>query len=126
MNDARERLGQAIATARTAAGLTQGALGAATGLGQTAVSRIEAGLRKVEFLELVTIAAELGVDVADLAEAAAPATRATTRDVPDYQLVALRLADENPAQARALEPATSLLAAVHDLNRRLADADQHR
>lgn len=62
----RRRLGAAIAVARAAAGLTQSGLGRATGLGQTVVSRIESGGRRVDSQELTRIAAALGVEIAAL------------------------------------------------------------
>lgn len=62
----RHVLGRVMAEARVAAGLSQETLGRLTGLGQTAISRIESGQRRVDAIELVHIAEELGVDVAQL------------------------------------------------------------
>lgn len=75
--------------------MTQGELGTATGLGQTAVSRIESGQRKVDTLELVDIASALAVDVAGVVERARELAReqvggAATSGV---ELLALRLKD---------------------------------
>ncbi len=66
----RDGLGRAIADARTAAGLSQAALGRVTGLGQTAISKIETGQRRLDAVELVEIAEELGIEVAELLGAA--------------------------------------------------------
>lgn len=66
----RAALGRALAEARAAAGLSQDAVGRLTGLGQTAVSRIESGQRRVDAVELVHITEHLGVDVAELLAAA--------------------------------------------------------
>lgn len=66
----RGGLGRAIADARTAAGLSQAALGRLTRLGQTAISKIETGQRKLDAVELVEIAEELGIEVAELLSAA--------------------------------------------------------
>lgn len=66
----RAALGRALAEARAAAGLSQDAVGRLTGLGQTAVSRIESGQRRVDAVELVQITEHLGVDVAELLTAA--------------------------------------------------------
>jgi transcriptional regulator with XRE-family HTH domain len=62
----RRRLGAAIASARAAAGTTQEQLGRATGLGQTVVSRIESGRRRVDSHELTRLAAALGVEIGAL------------------------------------------------------------
>jgi transcriptional regulator with XRE-family HTH domain len=64
--EARRRLGAAIAAARAAAGSTQEQLGRATGLGQTVVSRIESGRRRVDSHELTRLAGALGVDIGAL------------------------------------------------------------
>lgn len=66
----RNGLGRAIADARTAAGLSQATLGRLTGLGQTAISKIETGQRKLDAVELVEIATELSIEVAELLSAA--------------------------------------------------------
>ena len=71
--EARRRLGAAIAAARAAAGTTQAQLGRATGLGQTVVSRIESGRRRVDSHELSRIAAALGVEIGSLMSAGASA-----------------------------------------------------
>lgn len=90
-----EHLGEVIAVLRHEVGMTQGELGTATGLGQTAVSRIESGQRKVDTLELVDIASALAVDVAGVVERARELARervggAATSGV---ELLALRLKD---------------------------------
>jgi transcriptional regulator with XRE-family HTH domain len=90
-----EHLGEVIAVLRHEVGMTQGELGRATGLGQTAVSRIESGQRKVDTLELVDIASALAVDVAAVVERARELARervggAATSGV---ELLALRLKD---------------------------------
>jgi transcriptional regulator with XRE-family HTH domain len=108
---ARRALGTAIARARSRAGLSQDQLGTATGLGQTAISRIETGDRKVEALELVTIGDELGVPAADLIGA--------TRTLGDpVEVVALRIGESD--DARALGPVLEALRRVEDLEDRLS------
>jgi Zn-dependent peptidase ImmA (M78 family)/transcriptional regulator with XRE-family HTH domain len=62
-------LGERIAQARERAGLSQGSLAELVGLTQSAISRIEAGERSVESLELASLAKELDVSVLDLLEA---------------------------------------------------------
>ncbi len=64
----REDLGLRIARARESAGLSQIELARRVGLSQSAVSRIEAGLRGVDSIELAEIARVLGVAVVDLLE----------------------------------------------------------
>lgn len=66
MTLSKQDLGRRIAAAREASGLSQGALAATVGLGQSAVSRIETGERGVDSLELAAIASTLGVSVLDL------------------------------------------------------------
>lgn len=61
-------LGERIARARQRAGISQGALAELVGLTQSAISRIEAGERSVESLELARIARELQISVLDLLE----------------------------------------------------------
>ena len=65
-HQARRALGARIAAARTAAGLTQEGLGRSTGVGQTVISRIESGLRRVDSDELRRLAGALGVDLSAL------------------------------------------------------------
>jgi Zn-dependent peptidase ImmA (M78 family)/transcriptional regulator with XRE-family HTH domain len=57
-----------IARAREQAGLSQGALAELVGLTQSAISRIEAGERSVESLELARLAKALRISVLDLLE----------------------------------------------------------
>lgn len=64
----REDLGRRIARAREAAGLSQSELAGRVGLSQSAVSRIESGLRGVDSIELAEIARALDVTVLDLLE----------------------------------------------------------
>jgi transcriptional regulator with XRE-family HTH domain len=86
--EARRRLGAAIAAARAAAGTTQEQLGRATGLGQTVVSRIESGRRRVDSHELTRIAATLGVEIGALLGAgdATGDYRDRLRDLADAEL----------------------------------------
>lgn len=62
-------LGQRIAAARLAKGLTQAELADQVGLTQVAVSRIETGVRAVSSLELAEIAEVLDVSILDLLRA---------------------------------------------------------
>jgi len=68
MHFSQEDLGRRVARARERCGLSQAQLAEAVGLSQSAVSRIESGLRGVDSLELARIAAELRVSVLDLLE----------------------------------------------------------
>lgn len=68
MRSAQEDLGRRIARARERRGLTQAQLAEALGLSQSAISRIESGVRAVDSLELARIAAVLGVSVLELLE----------------------------------------------------------
>ena len=97
----RADLGAAITAARAGAGLTQEQLGELTGLGQTVVSRIESGQRKIESIELLTIARALGVDLAELL-AAAEARGVAPDPADDVELLALRLRDRGPDAVEAL------------------------
>lgn len=106
MTLSREALGLALQRARAAAGLTQGELGQLTGLGQPLVSRLEAGTRKIDLVELVRVAAALELSVDELlTDAVADAQQdegdeTDHRDVPE--LVALRLSNADSG-GRALE-----------------------
>jgi transcriptional regulator with XRE-family HTH domain len=91
----RDELGSAISALRDEAGLTQQRLGEDTGLGQTAISRIETGDRRVETLELLDIAQALGVTVDVILERAV-GVGATNDGV---QLLALRVGDQDPDAA---------------------------
>jgi len=115
----REDLGVAITAARTEAGLTQEQLGDLTGLGQTVVSRIESGHRRIESIELLSIARALGVDLSELL-AAAEARGLAPADTDDFELLALRLRDRSPAAVDALgwvKEFLDRLAHLEDLNR---------
>jgi transcriptional regulator with XRE-family HTH domain len=104
MDDSHRSLGAAIAEARIAAGITQEELGHLAGLGQSVVSRIEAGLRKVEALELVAIAATLGINLSELV---------ATSEEP--VVLALRIASDNQGVGDALAWVNDFLARVHHL-----------
>jgi transcriptional regulator with XRE-family HTH domain len=115
----REDLGAAIATARTEAGLTQQQLGDLTGLGQTIVSRIESGHRRIESIELLAIARTLSVDVSELL-AAAEGRGVAPADTDDFKLLALRMRDRSPAAVNALgwvKDFLDRLAHLEELNR---------
>jgi Zn-dependent peptidase ImmA (M78 family)/DNA-binding XRE family transcriptional regulator len=68
MPSEQQELGRRIARARERRGLTQAQLAEAVGLSQSAISRIESGLRAVDSLELARIATVLGVSVLELLE----------------------------------------------------------
>jgi transcriptional regulator with XRE-family HTH domain len=93
----RASTGDAIARARTAAGITQEELGRLTGLGQSVISRIESGHRKVDSAELVAIAKALGIEAVELL------TAGEVEPAPTYEVVALRLKKENPKVAAGLK-----------------------
>ena len=93
----RGSTGDAIARARTAAGITQEDLGRLTGLGQSVISRIESGHRRVDSGELIVIARALGIDVIELLTAGEVDPSA------NYEVVALRLTTENPKVAASLK-----------------------
>jgi transcriptional regulator with XRE-family HTH domain len=97
----REGLGAAIGAARAEAGLTQEQLGELTGLGQTVVSRIESGQRKIESLELLAIARALSVDLDELL-ATAEARGVAPEPADDIELLALRLRKRSPGAVEAL------------------------
>lgn len=64
----QRELGRRIARARERRGLTQAQLAEQVGLAQSAISRIESGVRSVDSIELAAIAERLGVSVLDLLE----------------------------------------------------------
>ncbi len=68
-----EQLGERIARARSAAQLSQEQVAAALGLDRTAITKIEAGKRKVDTLEIARLAATLGRSVEWLLTPARPA-----------------------------------------------------
>jgi transcriptional regulator with XRE-family HTH domain len=115
----RADLGAAITAARMAAGLSQEQLGELTGLEQAAVSRIESGHRKIESIELLSIARALRIDLNELLAAAE-----TRGDLPDpaedVRLLALRLRDRDPGAVKALDWVPIFLrrlARLEELNR---------
>lgn len=79
-----------IARLRTERQLTQGELGALAGLGQTVLSRIETGERRLDAVELVALAEALDVTVSEILE------EATRRDQAsgEVDVVALRLGQD--------------------------------
>jgi transcriptional regulator with XRE-family HTH domain len=100
----RQDVGTAVSEARNQVNMTQEQLGQVTGLGQAIISRIEAGARKLDFIEIVAIADALGVDVSDLLLAAhrSAAVRSGDPQAPNYELLALRLREEYSSEAEAL------------------------
>jgi transcriptional regulator with XRE-family HTH domain len=121
----REALGGAIQRARSGAGLTQGQLGDLTGLGQPLVSRIEAGTRKVDLVELVRVATALDVTLDDLiADAARPSLDVVTSEPTDVaELVALRLADADESVTKALSWVPDFVRQLRYLEQLDADSD---
>ena len=93
----RVSLGAAIARRREAVGMTQRELGDVTGVGQTGVSRIESGIRKVDTIELVSIAEALGLEIGQLVDLARGAGQASV------DVVALRGGNETPELIEAIE-----------------------
>lgn len=89
MTVSRAAIGQAVHQLRTQHGLTQSELGTLTGLGQTVVSRLETGDRRMDAVELVSIAEALDLSVDQLLERAVELGEDT-----EAQLVALRAGDE--------------------------------
>lgn len=100
----RADVGAAVLKARTEANVTQEQLGKSTGLGQAVISRIEAGARKLDFIEIVAIADALGVDVGELLRTAheSAAHRIGDAPTPTYEVLALRLREHYSSQADAL------------------------
>lgn len=98
----REALGRAIADVRTSLGITQEALGEETGLGQTAVSRLESGSRRVEATELLRIAEALNVDVSELFSRAKVLDDLPFEDDVTFEVVGLRIEKSDPQVADAL------------------------
>ncbi|MEW2066178.1 XRE family transcriptional regulator [Streptomyces sp. NPDC007346] len=81
-----DEVGERIAEARLAAGMSQGSLASEVGLDRTAMVRIEAGDRRVSALELSRLAQALGVPLAHfLSRPPAPlvSRRVALEDVPD-------------------------------------------
>lgn len=99
----RADVGTAVSQARNQANITQEQLGQITGLGQAIISRIEAGARKLDFIEIVAIADALGVDVGNLLIAAhESAAQRSDTPTPTYEVLALRLREQYSAEADAL------------------------
>jgi len=69
----KRALGDRIAQAREAAGMTQGGLGEAVGLDRTAITRLEKGERKLSAHELVAVAEALGRPMSYFVSAPVPA-----------------------------------------------------
>lgn len=117
----RPALGHVIFDARTAAGLSQEALGRATGLGQTAISRIESGQRRLDSVELVHIAEALGVEAGELLAAAKNGVRRSDAapDTPTvhHEKVADLLGQHDRATAEALRWIPPFLANLEKLER---------
>lgn len=121
----RNAFGRAISAARVQAGQTQDELGRRANLGQTAISRIESGTRRIEVLEFLSIADALGVDATVLLDRG---RGVPGEQGPDYVVIGLRLAEEHPGHASALRPAVRLLERLAYLQERVHVAgpgDQH-
>ena len=90
MTTSRESIGEAIARLRAERHLTQAELGRLAGLGQTVLSRIETGERRLDTVELVALSEALDVPASEILEAA------TRRGRPggEVDLVALRLGED--------------------------------
>lgn len=98
----RQALGAAVTAIRQEAGLTQGVLGQRTGLGQTVVSRIESGTRKLDSIELIDIATACGREVSDVLEQARLLGTGLSPDELGLDLVAYQLSADRPDVAEAL------------------------
>jgi transcriptional regulator with XRE-family HTH domain len=119
----RDALGAAIQRVRVRAGLTQGQLGELTGLGQPLVSRIEAGARKIDLVELVRVAAALDVTVDDLlSEALSAGGGPVPQGEATPELIALRLADTDTSVRAALHWVPEFLDRLRRLEQLDADA----
>lgn len=66
MKLSRTAVGLAVKAARIAAGLSAADLAKGAGLSASAISRTEAGIRALEFVEALSIASAVGVDVETL------------------------------------------------------------
>lgn len=91
--------------------MTQAQLGALSGIGQTAISRIESGQRKVDTLELVRIAVALDIEVGDLLD------RARQNAASEVQVLGLRLSEQASETAGALSWAEDLMERLDELER---------
>jgi Zn-dependent peptidase ImmA (M78 family)/DNA-binding XRE family transcriptional regulator len=108
----QQELGARIAAARAARGLSQQQLAERIALTQSAVSRIEAGSRAVESLELARIAQALTVSVVDLLD---------ERPLAAEFRVAARLGDAPPT---AVDTALARVTELVRLDRLLDDVDR--
>lgn len=70
MTTSRESIGATIARLRADRQMTQGELGSLAGLGQTVLSRIETGERRLDAVELVALAEALDVSASLILEEA--------------------------------------------------------
>jgi transcriptional regulator with XRE-family HTH domain len=121
----RDALGAAIQRTRVRMGLTQGQLGELTGLGQPLVSRIEAGTRKVDLVELLRVAAALDVKVDDLLNEALTKDTDRAQDGESTpELIALRLADADTDARTALHWVPEFLSRLRRLEQLDADAQR--
>lgn len=119
----RDALGAAIQRARVRMGLTQGQLGELTGLGQPLVSRIEAGTRKVDLVELLRVAAALDMKLDDLLNEALTKDTDRTQDGESTpELIALRLADADTTVRTALHWVPEFLSRLRRLEQLDASA----
>jgi transcriptional regulator with XRE-family HTH domain len=121
----RNALGGAIQRARVRIGLTQGQLGELTGLGQPLISRIEAGTRKIDLVELLRVAAALDVKVDDLLNEALAGSAGLVQDgEATPELIALRLADAETSVRAALRWVPDFLQRLRRLEQLDADAQR--
>jgi transcriptional regulator with XRE-family HTH domain len=115
----RETLGSEVQRARQRMGLSQDELGQQTGLGQTVVSRIESGARKIDLVELVRIATVLHTSVDEILNNAMAAEAAETLPIggDELELLALRLqGQDTPEQVRqALDWVPDFVASLRSL-----------
>lgn len=103
--DVNARLGTWLRRQRQLAGLTQTEMAAALGLSYQQIHKYEAGLNQISAGTLVLLAAELQLDLAELAEAclagvALPVLPPNAR--PLDQRLAAQIAALDPAQQQAL------------------------
>ncbi len=73
---AAQRLGHRLRRLRRDGGFTQRVLANATGLSPTTISRVEKGLERLTYENLIRLLAALGKEVEDLADGGAPARKA--------------------------------------------------
>jgi transcriptional regulator with XRE-family HTH domain len=121
----RDALGAAIQRSRVRMGLTQGQLGELTELGQPLVSRIEAGTRKVDLVELLRVAAALDMKVDDLLNEALTKDTDRAKDGESTpELIAFRLADADTTVRTALRWVPEFLSRLRLLEQLDADAQR--